>query len=127
MKHIILALFALITLTACSQTAQRNDTKDQTVVMLQPQEFKNQIESDDVILVDVRTPEEYNEGHINDAMNIDFMNDTFAEEIQKLDKTKPVYIYCRSGGRSGEAAKEMSELGFEKVYDLSGGIKNYNE
>lgn len=72
-------------------------------------------------LIDVRTPGEYAAGAIGNATNIDFMNSDFAQQIEKLDKTKPVMIYCQSGGRSGKALKQLNEMGFKTVYELKTG------
>lgn len=74
-------------------------------------------------LIDVRTPEEYNEGHIEGAVNIDFYADDFEQQLQqKLDKGKPVLLYCRSGSRSAQSAEQMKALGFKEMYDLKGGF-----
>lgn len=81
----------------------------------------------EILLLDVRTPEEYAEAHIKGAKNIDWQGEHFSTEIAKLDKTQPVYVYCRSGKRSAEAAKQMRKDGFVKVYELSGGIMSWEE
>lgn len=73
-------------------------------------------------IVDVRTPGEFEGEHIPGAININWNGDKFDAEISKLDKTKPVFVYCKVGGRSRQAAKKLSEMGFEKIYDLEGGI-----
>lgn len=73
-------------------------------------------------LIDVRTPEEYNGGYIDNAKNINWNSDDFVTNVGKLDKSKPVFVYCKSGRRSLEAANKLSELGFEKIYNLEGGI-----
>lgn len=73
-------------------------------------------------VVDVRTPEEYAEGHLQNAMNINFNSDYFAAQVAKLDKTKAVYVYCRSGGRSGAAVRQMQEMGFVELYNMDGGM-----
>ena len=83
--------------------------------------FKKALEKE-IQLVDVRTPSEFSEGYISYAENINVMASDFEQKIQKLDKEKPVYIYCRSGQRSNKAAQKMKELGFEEIYDLEGGI-----
>ena len=57
--------------------------------------------------------------------NIDFLSDSFEKNIEKLDKTKPVVVYCRSGGRSAKCSKQMLEAGFVKIYDLEGGITKW--
>jgi rhodanese-related sulfurtransferase len=74
-------------------------------------------------LLDVRTPEEVVHGKIPGAINMDFYEDDFKKQLKSLDKNKPVYVYCASGGRSGDAAEMMSEMGFTKVYNLEGGFK----
>ncbi|WP_158548330.1 rhodanese-like domain-containing protein [Marixanthomonas ophiurae] len=78
-------------------------------------------------LVDVRTTEEFGVSHLKDAQNICVTDADFQEKIKDLDKTKPVYVYCRSGGRSARAAKILEENGFTKVYDLQGGITSWDE
>jgi rhodanese-related sulfurtransferase len=78
------------------------------------------------MIIDVRTPEEYDEGHIENCVLINFRSDTFQEEINELDKSYTYLIYCRSGGRSAAALKIMKENGFENVYNMLGGIKGWN-
>ncbi|MCB0564349.1 MAG: rhodanese-like domain-containing protein [Phaeodactylibacter sp.] len=74
-------------------------------------------------LIDVRTPEEYSQGHIDGAVNINFYDDDFAQQLeQKLQKEKPVMLYCRSGSRSAQSAEQLKALGFKEVYDLEGGF-----
>jgi len=89
-------------------------------------EFKNQIVNN-VQLIDVRTSEEFNAGHIEGAINIDFKNEeVFYQSFQRLDKKNPVYVYCRSGNRSKKSADKLLEMGFSKVYDLKGGYIDWN-
>ena len=73
-------------------------------------------------IIDVRTPEEYQEGHIHNAININVDNADFETQIQKLNKNKSFLVYCRSGRRSNNAIQKMIKLGFYKVYNLDGGI-----
>ena len=82
-------------------------------------------ELDNVQLVDVRTPEEFQAGYIAEAQNIDFMSPTFEEDIKTLDKEKPVLLYCQKGGRSAKCAEKMKDLGFKKIYDLQGGFSKW--
>ena len=86
--------------------------------------WKNQLESDNnAVIIDVRTPEEYNLFHIPNSKNIDFYNpQNFMQEIEKLDKEHSYYIYCRTGARSANSCVLMSELGFNNIYNLMGGI-----
>lgn len=90
-------------------------------------EFEQKLNSEkNVQLIDVRTPEEYESGFIKGAKNIDWNGAGFETEINKLDKTKTVYVYCLGGGRSGSAAARMKELGFKDIYDLQGGMMAWN-
>ena len=73
----------------------------------------------------MRTPEEFGEGHIENATNIDFYSETFRDELDNLDKNKTYLIYCRSGGRSGKALDIMAELNFKEVYNILGGINQW--
>lgn len=77
---------------------------------------------EDHVLVDVRTPEEFSEGYIASATNINFYDDDFADRATKLGKDKPVLVYCKKGGRSAKAYKILKGAGFGKVYDLDGGF-----
>ena len=93
------------------------------IEILEVAEYKKAVNNDDVQLVDVRTHREYRGGHIARAVNIDyFKGQAFEEAFDRLDRNKPVYLYCRSGNRSLKAAKKLIHMGFEKVYDLKGGI-----
>jgi len=77
------------------------------------------------IIIDVRTPEEYANGHIENAINLNYYSKTFKDELNKLDRNKTYFIYCRTGGRSGMALDTMKELGFTKVYNMLGGITQW--
>lgn len=77
-------------------------------------------------LIDVRTPEEYASGKINNAKNINWNANDFATQAEKLDKSKPVFVYCKVGGRSAQAANKLSEMGFKEIYNLDGGIMKWN-
>lgn len=95
------------------------------IKLVTAEEMQTLLESKDVQLVDVRTPEEYREGYIEDSQNIDFNSPTFDEDISKLDKSKPVIVYCKSGGRSAECSEKLLKAGFVKIYDLKGGIAQW--
>lgn len=79
-------------------------------------------QEEDFILLDVRTPQEYAEGHLEGSVNINFFDGDFKDQVNKLDKEKTVYIYCRSGNRSGKGAAVLKELCFTTIKDLQGGI-----
>lgn len=77
-------------------------------------------------LLDVRTPEEFSVDHLEKAINLNWFDHDFAEKAGKYDKTKPIFVYCKAGSRSSQAAKKLAELGFEKVCNLEGGILKWN-
>ena len=81
------------------------------------------IKKDSIQLLDVRTQAEYNSGHLKNALLADWRDEKeFNRRLAFIDKNKPVYVYCLGGGRSAEAAKKMRESGYQKVYELNGGI-----
>ncbi|MES2748623.1 MAG: rhodanese-like domain-containing protein [Bacteroidota bacterium] len=77
-------------------------------------------------LLDVRSPEEFSVEHIDNAKNCNWNDDAFVSNVEKLDKSKPVFVYCKVGGRSGQAANKLAELGFKEIYNLDGGIMKWN-
>ncbi|MFC5684082.1 rhodanese-like domain-containing protein [Flavobacterium sp. MAHUQ-51] len=113
----LLTLVILFTIISCqSQTSESIKTIKVTA-------FAKEIKSSKKPqLLDVRTPTEYTEGHIDNALNIDWQGSHFEHEVQKLDKNKAVYVYCRSGKRSLKASEKLAELGFKKIYNLDGGF-----
>mgnify|MGYP002639224039 CR=1 FL=1 len=118
-KIFFLLLFTISLLSSCAQ--------DSNSVILGVVDYKEVVVGKDVQLVDVRTPQEYKEGFIDDAINIDYMNPkSFNEEFTKLDKNKPLYIYCRSGNRSQKSVPLLKELGFTEIYDLKGGYNTWS-
>jgi rhodanese-related sulfurtransferase len=133
-NSILITLFFVISLTiSCKENKvdeQQLTKSEQQVVInkkLVATDFKTNIENKSVQLVDVRTPEEFKAGHIKNAGNINFYDTDFLTQMNKLDKNKPLYIYCRSGGRSGKAAAKLKEQGFKEVYDLQGGILDWEK
>lgn len=102
-------------------------TKTEGVEVLNAEKFEQKIQSSDVQLVDVRTADEFAEGHLPNAINIDINGEGFNNETAKLDKEKPVMVYCKMGGRSAKAAANLKEQGFENISDLDGGIMSWKE
>lgn len=99
----------------------------QTPTELDPKSFRKAIqETAGALLVDVRTPNEFSHGHIPGAMNIDWYSPAFAWRIAELDTAKPVFLYCKAGGRSSEAAVYIRSRGFGSVTELSGGWTAWN-
>lgn len=119
MKKIICLLFLLGLVTSCFNHRNEN------IKVVSAEEVQSLLELDDVQLVDVRTPKEFESGFIADAQNIDYFSPTFEDDIKNLDKDKPVILYCKSGGRSAKCADKMVEAGFVKVYDLEGGVSKW--
>ena len=93
----------------------------QNIKVLDVKVFNDSIQQKDVQLIDVRTPSEFNLGHLEGAKNIDFYSQDFKTEFDLLDKEKTIYIYCKSGNRSGQTANKLLEMGFKQIYDLKGG------
>ena len=116
MKKLIASFAALILLVGCSSTGSA------TTVNLNVSEFSQKITEPGVIIVDVRTPEEFASGHIEGALNIDFNSGNFANEITRLNPSETYAVYCRSGSRSGQAASIMHKAGFHDVSNLNGGV-----
>lgn len=121
MKSKLLILCTAIVLTAFSCT----DTSQGEIKVVSPEEMKTLLELEDVQLVDVRTPEEYESGFIAHSQNINFLSPTFDQDIFNLDKSKPVLVYCKSGVRSAKCSKKLKAAGFVKIYDLDGGITKW--
>ncbi|MBT8262339.1 MAG: rhodanese-like domain-containing protein [Bacteroidia bacterium] len=97
-----------------------------SIELLNTSEFKKAISEPDVQLVDVRTQHEFRSGHLMKAINIDFFQPTvFTEKFNRLDRSKPLYIYCRTGVRTQKAAIKLLEMGFTKIYDLRGGLAQW--
>jgi len=119
---VLCCLFTVLFTTSCKNNAE---SSDEIITVVSPEEMQDLLLIDGVQLVDVRTPEEYNDGYIAKSQNIDFKSPTFDQDIEKLDKNKPVILYCHSGGRSAKCAKKMKDAGFVKIYDLDGGISKW--
>jgi len=94
---------------------------------LTQEEWAEQLNNDsNAFVLDVRTPEEVEEGFIPNSTNIDiYLGQEFLDELEKLDKSKNFYVYCRSGNRSGQACAIMNSIGIENAYNLEGGFMNW--
>jgi rhodanese-related sulfurtransferase len=129
MKKIIVVLSSvlLISTYSCSGSSNPNATtqeviqQEEVIVDVTVNQFKDLIATEGTLL-DVRTPEEWAEGIIPNAEKINYHGGDFESQIEKLDKTKPVFIYCRSGRRSANAANVLKGKGFVKIYNLDDGI-----
>lgn len=122
MKKIVV-LFLVLGLSSCKS----QEKKEVSFIDVNVEEFQKLIEKNGAQLIDVRTPGEYENGHIKNALLIDYMSNDFKDKAFKgLDKTKPVLVYCASGGRSAKSAKMYTNAGFEKVYNLLGGFRAWS-
>jgi thioredoxin len=118
----ILLLIVSILLFSC------NDQKTNSFESIAPKEFADKIKTtENPQILDVRTPEEFESEHIDNAVNVNWNSDDFAAKAESYDKSKPVFVYCLSGGRSKKAATKLQELGFKTIYELDGGIMNWNK
>ncbi len=121
MKYLaILIIITVLGLIACQPVSK-------TASVLEPAAFQKAFqESNAPYLLDVRTPEEVAQGNIEGHMHIDFFEDNFEAELKKLDNSRPVFVYCKSGGRSGKTAAKLEAIGFKEIYDLKGGYTAWN-
>jgi thioredoxin 1 len=115
MKRIISILSIVLLFAACNTSGQKSSN-------ISADDFQKQIAESNIQLVDVRTPEEYAQKHLANAKNININSSSFETEMNALDKSKPLYVYCLSGGRSGNAADWAHKNGFKEVYNLEGGV-----
>ena len=120
-----ISIFALSLLMAFTVSCVNKKADSSDIKLVTADEMKQIIELEDVQVVDVRTASEFEAIHVKSAQNIDFNSPTFDKDIQKLDKSKPVVLYCKGGGRSAKCAKKLKDAGFEKIYDLEGGLSKW--
>lgn len=107
-----LALLLLLNF-ACAQISSKSITE------------VSQKEFNTVILIDVRTPEEYNAGHIDNAKNVNWYDKNFGEQFNSISKDETIYVYCKKGGRSAKARQALDSLGYKNVVNLEGGYDAY--
>ena len=126
-SKILLLTFVLISFIACGQkeNSKSNDANaDQASISLISPADLNSVNKD-IVLIDVRTPEEFASGHLENAVNMNYFDSDFDVQLKTLDKNKTVYLYCKSGRRSANAAEKLEDMGFVKIYDLEGGILSW--
>lgn len=121
-KLILFISLFMLSMGGFSQTVEKD-----SIQVLSIEKFEKMMSKKKNRLVDVRTPEEVSEGQIAGALNINFLGENFASEIQNLNKNKTYLLYCRSGARTRKAADQMQKAGFKKVYMLEGGITAWKE
>jgi len=121
MKNFLFAVLVSSTFVfnSCSNAQTTNTNLSAT-------EFSDKINAlPSAAIVDVRTPDEFSKGHLQNAKNMDWNGSDFQKQILKIDKSKPVFVYCLSGGRSSSAASQMRADGFKEVYELNGGLMKW--
>lgn len=114
-------LLVLITFASCQSQEKKG------VQLLPAKEFSKKVTTEKGQLIDVRTPKEFEQGHLENAQNIHLYDQDFAQRIDKLDKKQTVYVYCKAGGRSAEAVEIMQNHGFENIIELQGGTDSWSE
>ncbi len=135
MKPIVAIVIALLVAASCSSNTDTGEASGateaagtgelETGIRLVTAQQGAEIQADPpagLIILDVRTPEEFADGHLEDAVMIDFYEPDFADRLAELDPDQPYLLYCRSGNRSGQTTAIMKELGFSDVADVDGGI-----
>ncbi|HJR99622.1 MAG TPA: rhodanese-like domain-containing protein [Flavobacterium sp.] len=117
----LLCLTILFTIISCNAQTSTN------IKTVQVDAFAKEIKNTQKPqILDVRTPSEFTEGHIEKATNIDWLGENFIKDSEKLDKNKTVYVYCKSGRRSLKASEKLAELGFKNIYNLDGGYLKWS-
>lgn len=119
MKKLFLILFTSLFLMSCK------GQETEHFKILDSAQYKQVTSGNKVTVIDVRTPQEYQDGHIKNAQNINVQSADFKAKMENFDKDKPIYIYCRSGARSAKAGKILEDMGFKEIYDLKGGILSW--
>ncbi|GCC51538.1 rhodanese-like domain-containing protein [Chryseotalea sanaruensis] len=121
MKLLVTSLVLTFTMMNLSCQSQNNAVKQ-----LETEAFAQKLKQTNTYnLVDIRTPDEYKQGHLDKAVMIDYYSSDFKNELNKLDKSKPLFYYCASGGRSGKTIPILQELGFKEVYELKVGFNGW--
>jgi len=122
-NYLFISISLILILSACS-SGQTQSNKNS----LSPKEFSEKIkQTSDAVILDVRTPGEYADGHLINAKNVDWNGNDFDAQIKMIDKSKPVFVYCQAGGRSESAAKKMRKEGYKEVYELKGGFEEWQD
>ncbi len=115
---VLVSVAMAVALTGCNSVIQ-TITAQEAFDLVQSNEGNPEF-----VIVDVRTPDEFAEGHLENAINIDFNADSFRDNLNQLDKSNTYLIYCRTGNRSARALATMDDLGFSDVHDM-GGIRDW--
>ncbi len=122
----VYTIFSGVLLTMLLISACKNATTKSNANLLKAPAYHDKLEATpDARLIDVRTPEEFREGHLPASININWEGEAFKEEVDIFDKSQPIFVYCEAGARGTAAAKYLSEQGFNEVYNLDGGFTEW--
>lgn len=120
-------LHKIIPFLLCLLFISCNGQSKKEVKSIKPEEFSQKIAStSNPQILDVRSPKEYSDQHLDNAVNINWNSDDFDTKVAGLDKSKPIFVYCLSGGRSSKASGKLAELGFKEIYEMDGGMVKWN-
>lgn len=117
----LLSVVLLYSLTACGQQETKTTTDSSVAQDVNIAEFEAKVAEGHVIILDVRTAGEVSEGHIPNAINVDYYATDFKMKVDHLDRDRTILLYCAAGSRSSKAMKLMSDMGFKALYNLKGG------
>ena len=114
-------IFFIVNLFSCNENKSNSN-------LISANDFNKMIRNDkSAIIIDVRTPEEFNKGHLRNSLNVNWFDENFDENLKIFNKNLPVFVYCLSGGRSSKANEKIQSLGFKNVYELDGGILEWRK
>lgn len=123
MKYLSIFYLLIVSTSLLSCKGQTSEN----VTSIEPKAFAEKIkETPNAQIIDVRTAPEFAGSHIDTAVNIDWLGDAFVSNTEKLDKTKPIFVYCKTGNRSQSAAAKLEKLGFKTIYELKGGLLQWD-
>jgi rhodanese-related sulfurtransferase len=130
MEPLKFKIFLILTILLCAlspflSSAQHITDTSKKIYVISQKKFKRQMNKEDVVILDVRTPEEYNEGYIPGAILINFKDSTFTQKVSALDKNKHYLVYCKSGNRSNKTVQYMHSNGFKRVHQLENGYSKW--
>jgi len=118
-KTVVVTFLFVFSLVACTKSSDK-------IKRISSTELQSKV-GQQIQLIDVRTPEEFLENNIEGSQNIDISSKDFEQKAAQLDQNKPIYVYCRKGSRSRKASQKLEDLGFTEIYDLKGGILEWNK
>jgi rhodanese-related sulfurtransferase len=116
----IIYFLGVLFIVSCNSQSKKYKNQDVTTVSKIIETTNN------LQILDVRTPQEFEEGHLKNAVNKNWYDSNFSSKLENLDKSKPILIYCKAGGRSTRASEKLTEMGFKKVLNMEGGIDQWS-